>query len=221
MQKYSVVADTLMYGVTIIGPSSEVYTSEGQVDCAGLIHQQLPGRLDYVFCNESKVIGVESKHPSDLLTSQTSKRLARQMTTLLETVDVACLMLRGGWPLIDRRGKVPVELYKDLVRLQVLGVIILPGPVSDKNLLNWFRYYRSTLGAVSPEHYTMLRRAVSPDDFKKAPSLLRAIPGVGKVVEKKLLTAFGTPWYALLAGDDEWAEVVNSNIVKARKVALQ
>ena len=95
----------------------------------------------------------ESKRADDLVSSTRSRRLARQVRTMRRYVDdsgVVAVVLRGGVPSFD-----DVEcsdVIVNLVRLQCLGVALLPCPAGDRQLYERLLVYRELLvpGSRSP-----------------------------------------------------------------------
>lgn len=180
-----------------------VFVDRGEFKRAvGVIRRLNPKRIDVMFSAEGKTVGIESKKPDDLTSSVRSHRLARQLRTLLGAVDVPCLMLRGGWPALDWKWEVPLDVYVVLVSAQMMGIVVLPGPVDDADLVPWLEAYRPVLLGKA-----RVKIALAGSDKKRPPGLLRAIPGVGVKQEEKLLAAFGSVKEALFADDEEWKRV--------------
>ena len=108
----------------------------------------MPSRIDMVFVAGGKVIGIESKKANDLKNSVLKGRLSRQMRTLMSEVDVPCLLMRGvpkKWRGIKKQNAFNddmFEVWHELVSLQALGVIVLPGPLEDDLVLKWLSNYR-------------------------------------------------------------------------------
>ena len=195
----------------------EVFVDRGEFKGAtGVSRRVNPKRIDIMFTADGKTVGIESKKPDDLVSSARSRRLARQLRALMETVDVPCLMLRGGWPALDWKWEVPLDVYVVLVSAQMMGVVILPGPEEAALLVPWLEAYRPVLLGKAKA-----RIALAGSDKKRPPSLLRAIPGVGEKLEKKLLAAFGSVKEALLAGDKEWKRAgAKQSVIEERARSL-
>ena len=89
---FNIRGDSLYYEDVRLGPSEGLYAdtkelaSLGKAD--GVLHMSMPMRIDMVFVAGNRVIGCESKTTSDLISSTSSRRLARQMRALISSVNV-------------------------------------------------------------------------------------------------------------------------------------
>ena len=195
----------------------DVFVDRGEFKRAVGVKRRLnPKRIDIMFEAEGRTVGIESKKPDDLVSSTRSRRLARQLRALVETVDVPCLMLRGGWPQVDWKWEVPLDVYVVLVSAQMMGIIILPGPEMDADLVPWLEMYRPVLLGKA-----RARIALAGSDRKRPPSLLRAVPGVGEGLERKLLAAKGSVREVLLASDEDWRRAgATKGTIAARERAM-
>ena len=219
---FRVSGDSLCYGDAVLGPRTALFVDSGELKGAvdGIVRLNTPHRIDMVFCAGERVVGVECKLPQDLLSSHASKRLARQMRVLLDVVDVACLGLRGlpgggftAWA---------QPLWNDLVRLQALGVVLLPLSSNDLYVPAQFAEYseflsggRAPLAAVAG---TDKARRVS-----RGPGwFLKMLKGVGPVAAAKLHGKFGSTRAALNATADEWRELkVSQKVIDRREEAMK
>ena len=149
-----------------------------------------------------KVVGVESKKLDDLRSSISARRLARQIRTLQAEVDVPCLLMRG--PLPDLRA-CPWSEYADifiyLVSVQMLGVTILWGSGDDFQVRRALEAYRPLLAGGRP-----VLVGVAGTDQRKPATLLRAVPGIGRGMETRLLSALGTPRQVFNASAEQLRE---------------
>lgn len=218
MSRITIKDGSFMFREKALAPSSAVvaYWQEAPRE-EGVLHCQTPYRIDYLMAVGERVVGIESKRPQDLVSSYRARRLARQMRILMRAVDIPCLMLReNAWPKDEWVEDTPMELYRDLVRLQMLGVVLLPGPSLDKDILPWLNGYRLVLEGTRNVMY-----AVAGTDRPRPKSLLRAIRGVGAKLEERLLARYGSVRLALLAPDNEWALCgARSNVLRSRQEAL-
>tara|TARA_Y100000034_G_scaffold86927_1_gene104220 strand:+ start:200 stop:757 length:558 start_codon:yes stop_codon:yes gene_type:complete len=183
-----------------------------------------------VFVAGDKIVGVESKMPSDLLTSQVTRRLHRQVALMLRMFDVTVVMCRGNmvWEedvpkqLVKRLRKdaetIIAEFYQDVVRWEMLGVVFLwDGPWSDLAVPGYLASYKSILGGTN----NVLKGIAGTDRKVMKGTLLRAIPGVGTTTADKLVEAFGSVGAALSAGDEEWKDAgATKRMVEGRRKAL-
>ena len=204
--KFRVEADCLWYGERLLGPSSGLYADTKELaslgESDGVKHLHMPRRVDIVFVAGTRVVGAESKKPSDLISSTMSRRLARQMRTLIEVVDVPTLVLRGGLPgqMFDEVSL--HEVLVNLVRLQCLGVVLLPCATSDKGVLEDLALYRTFLADGSRSALAAIA-GTDKDKKKGGVGLLERIKGVGPARSAKLRTRFGSTIGVLVATDEE------------------
>lgn len=133
--------------------SAECSDLKGQ---PGVKHIRTPYRIDSIFAAGGKVVGVEFKMPSDAVSSHSSRLLARQLGTLLEVVDVPCLLLRdfnhrqirSALNAMEGRNKRyrARNFWADLVRYQNSGITMLFGPANDEDMLSYLKGLRDVLG---------------------------------------------------------------------------
>jgi hypothetical protein len=178
------------------------------------VHRRTPGRVDLVFTAGDKVVGLESKKPGDLVTSQACRRLARQIRTLREIVDVPGILLRGlpgnqGFheymfnSSYLGSGSKP-GLWDDLVRYQYLGVVVIPGPMHDLHIPDWLVKYKPILADTRNVLSALARTDQTPHKGREPGWLLRSVKGVGPVLQGKLITKYGSSRRALMASDAGW-----------------
>lgn len=151
----------LHYDGEILGASTDLLFDQQECKTLmgrdGIIHQRNPERIDILLGAPSRrVIGVESKMPSDLVSSHASRRLARQLTVLHDMVDVSVLLLRG-FDLLDLERAISFQerhnrryrgrhLWADLQRYQNNGVrILFCGPL-DSEVLEVLNDSRKAIG---------------------------------------------------------------------------
>ena len=214
---FNIREDSLYYEDVRLGPTDGLYAdtrelaSLGKKD--GVLHMSMPMRIDMVFVAGDRIIGCESKTANDLISSTHSRRLARQMRNLFTAVDVPCLLLKGRLPnFSDEEFGIP-EVLANLVRLQCLGVTLLPCPSRDKDLLERLVSYRTILmnGSRSP----LIAIAGTDKTKKTSGGLLRTIHGIGPASEAKLLKAFGSALGVLQASDEELKKAkLSATIIK-------
>jgi ERCC4-type nuclease len=183
----------------------------------GVIHMVMPERVDMAFAAGKWAVTCESKKIGDLESSIKIRRLARQLRTILTMGDVQGLVLRGHWPdmaVLDHQ-----FMLVELVRIQALGIFLLPCPLSDNGALARLYDYRAILSGGSRSALA----AIKGSDLvgTRGESLLTSIKGVGPVMEKKLRTKFGTTAQVLQASaKDLKALGVNPKVIKSiRKAA--
>jgi hypothetical protein len=238
VERYHVRDDGLYFGARRLGSTTGLYADAGDFPglkgCAGVRVKRTPGRIDLVFVAGDKVVGLESKRPSDLMSSQSSGRLARQVRKMRDIVDVPGVLLRGlpqiptfnglvyEWPeeylqeSPDRPG-----LWDDLVRLQMLGVMLLPGPISDSAIPKWLQVYRPIL-ADTRNVLSVLARSDHQQVKSRQPGwFLTWLKGIGPATAAKLHVKFGSTRAALNASDQEWKDMgVGNKVIERRKEAM-
>ena len=197
---FQVTAQGIVYQGKLLGPSGALYVDHGELptltEADGVIHGT-PLRIDYLFVAGNRVVGCEAKRPSDLVGSTFARRLARQMRTLLASVDVACLVLRGGVPDFNEVEMLPV--LRNLVALQALGVILLPVSAADWAVPAILASYRPLLANESRAALI----GVAGTDKRKDANLLRAVKGIGRSKEEVLRAKFGSVQAVFAASDEE------------------
>lgn len=209
---YSVRGDELWFDETRLGPTSALYADHGELKKLGpkdgvrRVKGGTPGKIDFVFAVGTRVAGVESKRPHDYDTSTSGKRLARQLRTMRDLVDIQCLMLRG-WP----------EWYHDeLVKMQMLGVVILPGPDVDAHVPDYLFRYRKILDDDNRTRYSVLagtdKKPVALPYTKGR--FLGNVQGIGETTREKLHSAFGSTRAVFDATDEELRKYVSATILR-------
>ena len=226
MQERFEVKDGGMYfGARRLGPVDGLYVDTGELPSLkegdGVRRMQMPRRVDFVFAAGEKTVGGESKKPSDLISSTWSGRLARQIRVLHETVDVSVLLLKGGVPSFDDADAATTII--NLVRLECLGVLLLPCPSRDKDVLLRLVEYRKLL---VPESRAAFAAVAWTDEGRTkrdngSGGLLRAIKGVGASRAAALHKYFGSTAAVLMATEQELREAgVSAKLAKRiREVA--
>jgi ERCC4-type nuclease len=231
---FKVEGDCLYHNNKLIGPKDLLYVDyneltgipKGSYD--GLKHITMPLRVDMVFVAGDKVVGIESKKANDLTSSVHQHRLARQIRTLIEEVDVPCLLVRGipkkwrGLKTMNVFNEDMFEIWLELVRLQALGVYILPGPKEDLLVPKWLGYYRPALSGGRAALAAIKQSDVKPAKSKHKGWFLTNIKGIGERIATKLHTRFGSSRGALLADSDEWRELgIPKAIIDRKEDALK
>ena len=230
---FTVKGDDLLYDGVRFGPKTALYIDHNELknlQGAGVIRRTMPNRIDMVFVAGDSVVGVESKKPDDLSTSIRAGRLARQMRTLMKEVEVPCLLMRGipqnpwGFESDDATAfnEDLFHVWVDLVRLQCLGVYILPGPVRDEDVPTWLGFYRPSLAGGR----TPLASIARTDKKAAKPGnkgwFLKNIKGIGGTIAARLHNHFGSTRNALLAKPEEWRELgVSQRVVDSKEEALK
>ena len=198
----------------------------GLTEADGVRHLTMPKRIDLVFAAGRKVVAVESKQQGDLVSSHANRRLARQIRTMLQEADVACLLWRG---MGSELAYLTNQLVVDLVSWQTLGVVILPGPVADSRVPATLGSYKRLLAGGASPLASIVRWDTATEggrDRRRASQaapgwFLRYIKGVGSVTAGRLHGRFGSTGAALAATDDEWlAAGANRGILARRKEAM-
>ena len=223
------VADgKICYGSRVLGPASCLLADYNELvglgAADGVQHLTMPRRIDMVFAAGQRVVAVESKLPADLLSSHSSRRLHRQIRTMLQVADVVCLLQRGV--LLDY--EYTPALMDDLVRWQALGVILLSGPLDDSYVPAILARYRRILTGRNALA-AVVRWDVAAEGGRSrqlegsaAGWYLRYLRGVGRVMASRLHAAFGSTGAALAADDAAWqAAGANRAVISRRKEAMQ
>ena len=194
MDKVVIQGDELWWAGKRIGPASNIYAYPGERShlCKeGVEVCQTPNRIDLLFTAGERVVGCEVKQASDLVSSHRSRRLHRQLATLIKTVAVPCLVVRGldnlGARVMSVHPK-PEQFWADWVNWQTRGIYILPVPMED--YLPRLLAYRAALATTGT-------RALAGTDQRPARDeaegwLLRRIPGIGAVKSAALLAEYGS-----------------------------
>ena len=231
---FTIKDDNLYHDGVLFGPTYNLYVDSNELKGipygvhSWLIRRPMPSRIDMVFVAGDKVVGIESKKANDLRSSISQGRLSRQMRTLIDEVDVPCLLMRGvpkKWRGIKRQNSFNEDIFdiwEELVQLQALGVYILPGPYDDALVPKWFHRYRSALSggrsALAAIKSTDTKRAKS----KRKGWFLENIKGVGVKIATKLHSHFGSTRGALLAEPNEWRQLgVPKAVVDRKEEALK
>jgi len=215
--RYYIHGLDLYYGAIRLGPTNLLYCDSKELrgvgEAEGVIHCQMPHRLDMVMVGNGVVVGVESKTPQDLLNSFLSRRLKRQFRTLLDVVDLPVLLVRGYWPTFlhtytaglsgrkitwstydsparDSAGFHSLfPLLAELTRWQMLGGVVLYGPsVEEPQATAAFLLgQRQILGGTRNVLVAVAGRdqpRITGED--KFGTLLRRIPGIGEASVQRL-----------------------------------
>ncbi len=245
----------LWCGGELLGPASFLYSDSkelpGTNETDGVIHRQMPHRIDIVMAGNSKVAGVESKTPTDLLNSFLSRRLKRQLRTMLDVVDLPVLLVRGQWPaFLHTKGKRGVDiiwssydppsrdkdsdtrlfrslfpLFAELTRWQMLGGVVLYGPSVDEPqaTLAFLKSQRSILGGTR----NVLVAVAGTDkgkEKKEGPGwFLKSVRGIGGATVEKLTVSGQRTTGEVLNGSDEELKMwgATSKQIKAIKEAME
>lgn len=176
----------------------------------GVRHLNMPGRIDLVFAAGDKVVGAESKKAQDCIDSFYSRRLHRQLRTLGRLVDIPAIILRGYAPdFIDEYSGAIINL----VRIQALGVYLLPLPMDDRECLPWLLKYSEILTDGSRAANAAVR---GEDNRLKGQGLLVSqVKGLGaKRVDKLLRLAVSK------AGETELQAVVGKTLARRLREAI-
>ena len=186
----------------------------------GLLYTPTPEHVDILFEAGEKVVGVESKTWSDLATSRTNGRLARQLRTLLELVDISVLLIRGE-PRVD----LPWEQYREerleCARWQAMGAVVISGPFQDAHLADYLQACRPILAGGRNALKAVAVHEREPKE-RQPGWLLRRIPYVGPELSRRLIAKFGTTRAALVASDEAWKELkVPDRVLEARRQAME
>ena len=221
---FTIKGKEVWYKNKVLGPKTALHVDKDELKyatAAGIKrHPTMPLRVDMVMCAAGKVIGIESKLPQDLIDSQKKRRLARQMRALLNECDIACLMVRG---LPDYMG-CSMEfqsLWNDLVRLQALGVIILPASQDHDDIVKQLAKYAEFL----TDKKAPLAAIAGTDKKKLKKSdkgwFLTGLKQLGSVTAMRLHDHFGSTKAALNASDKEWQALkVSKKLIKRRNEAM-
>tara|TARA_Y100000310_G_C20661644_1_gene805122 strand:- start:408 stop:1064 length:657 start_codon:yes stop_codon:yes gene_type:complete len=217
---FKIVGNDLCYDDRRLGPKTALFVDSNELVgvTEGVVRLSMPRRIDMVFCAGDKVVGVESKYQGDLTTSQGSRRLARQLRVLLSECDIACLLLRH----ILIGPAFYQAVWQDLVRMQALGVVLLPGSMNDSHIPMQLAAYQEYLaGGRAP-----LAAIAGTDKTKRVGRgpgwFLTMLKGVGPVVAARLHGRFGSTKAALNAPGEEWREMkVSQKVIERREEAMK
>ena len=208
-QRVTVKSGGLWYGAKRLGPRDHIYVYPGEEKHLGVEDSEehvtvctTPGNIDFLFAlPNGKIVGGEVKRPDDLVKSHRSRRLARQVRTLRDTVDISVLVLRGGLDVLSLYAMVsvwhprPWEFWEDLTGLQTQGVYLLPVPLTE--YWPWLKMFRK---AVSASGARCLAGNDRRESRERQPGwLLRRIPGIGPDRSKRLVAEYGSSLGALIA----------------------
>jgi len=212
-------------------------------------HHTMPERVDMVFTAGSVVCGVESKTPDDLLNSFLTRRLKRQLRTLLTTVDRPVLLIRGEWPTWlntkDKKGntvtwcydKQPSQewrcgggeyyvslnpIWEELARWQMLGGVVLNGPESDSDVPEYLEGMKKILSGSRNVLVAISGTDKNKEKENRPGWLLRRIQGIGNKSSVMLHEQAGTTLHVLRASGKqlkEWG--ANKRQVKAIQEAVE
>jgi len=204
MDKFHISADQLFYGDTLLGPTNLLHVDSNElknltIEHGVQHHKSMPERIDAVFIAGDKVIGVESKRPDDLLNSFLNRRLKRQLRTLLRTVDVPVLLIRGPIPeelTTYDKNQIPIfwrykelnPLWEELARWQMMGAVVLNGPDADDEVPEFLNGMKKVLSGGRNVLVAIAGTDQGKEKEKEYGWLLRRIQGVGKATTNKLLT---------------------------------
>ena len=226
--------DDLYYNDIKFGPATNLYVDTNELKDipdgmnSWLVRRPMPSRIDMVFVAGDKVVGIESKKANDLRSSVISGRLSRQMRTLISEVDVPCLLMRGlpkKWRGIKKQNVFNEDVFQGwdtLVKLQALGVMILPGPLDDVLVPHWLAKYRPALSGNRSAIAALKRTDSQPVKPKYPGWFLANIKGIGERIATKLHNHFGSTRGALLADSDEWRKLgVSKKIIDSKEEALK
>jgi ERCC4-type nuclease len=219
---FTVKGDSLFFNGVEIGPRSDLYADSGELsslnEADGVRHLRMPGRIDLVMVAGDRVVGAESKRPLDLIGSTRSRRLARQIRMLQRSVDVPCVVLRGGVPSFsDNEIR---DVITNLVSLQQLGVTLLPCPSGDRDTLSRLVEYRAILATGS----RAALKAIAGTDERKigGGSWLGRVKGVGPKMEKRLRVKFGTLASVIAATDDDLRKAgVSATVIRRLREMME
>lgn len=230
--RFTVVDDQIVLGDKVIGPANALLADgqelKGLGEKQGVKHTRMAYEgvhIDMMMAVGDVVIGIEGKKPDDLRTSHTSRRLAKQIKALLESCDIAVLLVRPVWSLYKRKTAEPnFPLFKALAEWQGLGVYVLPGPTADADVPSWLNFYRAVLKPRT-EYLLALEGTDSPlvtkDERKSDGYLLHGVHGLGSKQFKKLREAYGSTFEALVSSDAEWKALgIRSNVIEQRRKGL-
>ncbi len=221
---YHVRDNGLWFNDKRLGPKDALYVDSSELKGLGkkdgVKHLAMPGRVDGVCAVGERVLGYESKLWADLVNSVASKRLARQMKLLIAVVDVPALLVRGHLPQFDAEFD---WVWDELVRLQAIGVVVLPGPVADRDVPGRIATYRTFLVEGSRSAYAALagtdKRAVA--EPYSGGRFLQNVKGIGPKLREKLHTRYGTTAGVFAASDDDLRQDVSKVVLKRLREAME
>jgi hypothetical protein len=231
---FTVKNKNLYHDGALLGPTHNLYTDYNELKGIplgvydGLVRITMPYRIDMVFAIGDKVVGIESKKADDLKNSITKGRLSRQMRTLINEVDVPCLLMRGvpkKWRGIKKMNvfnEDMFEVWEELVQLQALGVYVLPGPVEDILVPKWLSRYGPALSGGRAALAAIKQTDTRPAKPRHKGWFLENIKGVGVKYATKLHNHFGSTRGALLAEWGEWQKLgVSQRAEQSKEDALE
>lgn len=219
-----------------IGPATALFADPTELrslnEANGVAHKRLfpySSPPDALFVAGESVAGVESKFLPDLVRSVRSRRLARELRSLLRECQRAILLVRGYgseddlWNAsegVPDQNRADEETREALIELQAWGVIVLRvAEMDDWQALGALQLVRRVLKREAPRALAGTDRR--PYRGREAGWFLRNIKGVGPVAAGKLHEAFGSTGAALAAPPEAWRELgIGAGVMKRREEAL-
>lgn len=199
------IADGYIWnGEQALGPDTALIAAPAELpslgEKEGVLHMATPHNIDLIFAVGEKVAGVESKRMADLVQSHAKNRLGRQISTLIDEVDIPIMMRKGidmgtlGQLVADEEhhayrwsGR---DMWADLaIRYPQLGVYVVDVPDVDLSVKMWLKTFKTALLA-GPERAVARREGGSKE--RKPGWLLRRVPKVGPTRSTILIEQYGS-----------------------------
>lgn len=219
MTRISITNNRILHDGRDYGPSSALLCYPGEekglgelasvpeamLGRAGTVVCSTPHNIDLVASVGMRVLGCEVKRMPDFVDSWFSRRLHRQLRTLLATVDLPVLVVRDfSWDELhalflernrhQRRKRGFNEIMEDIVNLQSQGVYWFPVAEDE---------YRMDIAALRRALAGPGTRILAGTDQaardRKPGWLLRKIPGIGPAKSAELVKDHGEPTDVLIA----------------------
>lgn len=218
---YHIESNGLYFNARRLGPANALYSDQNELTSLGptdgVIRRQMPGRVDLIFTANNRIILCESKRTDDLIQSTRKRRLSRQLRALramCSDTDIVAVVLRGGLPSFSDPEY--ADIMRNIVAMQMLGVVLLPVPVQDKDVPAVLASYRPLLADDSRSALI----AIAGTDEVKIPSgesLLTSVKGLGPAALARLRKECGpTTLDILKAGDEAWQRAKISATLRHR-----
>ena len=199
----------LFYADELLGSTDSIYADWNE-NLEGAERLSLTNRIDYLFVSKGKVVGIESKTSSDLVSSWLDGRLHAQMKTMFTEVDVPILMLRGGSEWLDL-GQYP-KLKSDINKLTLMGLFVMWGPYHSKELLKSLKELKATMDGQRDmrEPFARVPR-LKGNGPEKVQAVQRLLKGAGPVAARKLVAEFGNISGVLIAYENDEVDRMRMN----------
>lgn len=227
MSKITITKGRILHDGRDYGPGSALLCYPGEE--RGLGPDTAPGpstphNIDLLGGVGTRVMGCEVKRMPDFVDSWFSRRLSRQLRTLLATVDLPVLVIRDfDWEELHelfqsenrhaRRKRGFNEIMEDIINLQSQGVYFFP--VAEEEYGGDIAALRRALASPGTR---ILAGTDRPPRDKKLGWLIRTVKDIGKAKSAQLIADHGTSLDVLIAArNGEIPGAVGKKLAEAGK----